>query len=123
MSSGLNSKYDHIIKDLLKDSDYDIRPDGDIYTLIQKNGLRGKRWRKAGSVKKGSTKDKPHYMRLGYKGSNLPVHRIIYAKFIGPLNNELIINHKDRDSLNNHKDNLELITQSENIYHYHQYAG
>lgn len=45
-------------------------------------------------------------------------HRLVYMAFHGPIkNNTLQINHKDGNKHNNHIDNLELVTQSENGKH------
>ena len=43
------------------------------------------------------------------------IHRVIAATFLGESN--LDVNHKDGNKLNNHIDNLEYVTKSQNIRH------
>ena len=84
--------------------------------------------RVAGSVNCPS--DRPLKPRIGAGGywsvalsqygvvKETPVHRCVASAFIGlppsPLHQ---VNHKDGDKLNNHPDNLEWVTPSENIRH------
>lgn len=49
------------------------------------------------------------------------VHSLVAAVFIGSRPNDYVINHKDFNSKNNHVDNLEYITQSENQFHSFEY--
>lgn len=67
-------------------------------------------WRRAGTGRRG-------YYTVKYFGRMLQVHRIIYAKFKGKLEHDLVINHIDDNGYNNDPDNLELVTQSKNNYH------
>ena len=55
--------------------------------------------------------------RKGDKIWKLSAHRVIYLAINGYLSNDLIVNHIDGDTLNNHPDNLELVTQSTNMKH------
>jgi hypothetical protein len=41
----------------------------------------------------------------------------MYAKYIGNLNEELVIDHKDTNTSNNAVNNLQLITHKKNIYY------
>ena len=63
------------------------------------------------------------YYSINYYNNNKPkriyVHRLIYLYFYGEIDLNLRVNHKDGDKLNNHKDNLELATPSENTKHAH----
>lgn len=43
------------------------------------------------------------------------LHRVVYEAFYGAIPNGLYVNHKDEDKHNNHLDNLELVTFSENV--------
>lgn len=47
------------------------------------------------------------------------IHILVAKTFLGdPPNKNMIVNHKDLNKLNNHVDNLEYITQSENRQHF-----
>lgn len=50
-----------------------------------------------------------------YKVSNKRVHRIIWEILYGPIPEGMEIDHIDRNSLNNHPDNLRLVTKSVNM--------
>lgn len=103
---------DHLIYKLLEDSNYEVRADGSVWTRITKTGKVSvnNEWRRAGSARRG-------YWTLKYFGVMLQVHRIIYARFLGRLEQDLVINHKDDCGYNNEPENLELVTQSKNNYH------
>lgn len=47
----------------------------------------------------------------------ISVHQLVYSHFIGELSTELEINHKDLNKLNNHYQNLEMVTHQQNIKH------
>jgi hypothetical protein len=47
------------------------------------------------------------------------VHRLVALTFLGePSSPDLVVNHKDGNKLNNTPENLEWITQEENMHHY-----
>jgi hypothetical protein len=54
-----------------------------------------------------------------YRGKtrNFYVHRLVAEYFIEPIPKGMAVNHKDGDKTNNHVDNLEIVTYSENIRH------
>ena len=55
------------------------------------------------------------------KGSYLRdyIHRLVVEHFIGPSPEpDMLVNHKDGDTHNNHVNNLEWVTPGENILHY-----
>lgn len=111
-------KNDDLIMELVKDPNYQINEDGTVFTLVQLNGKVGTTWRKAGN------EDTPDgYVRMRYKGVNLRLHRIIWAKFNGYLRIDLVVNHIDGDKRNNHINNLELVTESTNHKHAYRYLG
>ena len=95
---------------------YKIYENGEIYN--------GKRFFKFGETT-------TEYLRIcvsqNGKEKNYRVHRLVCFAFhpIEGLNeledyNHLQVNHKDRNRSNNHKDNLEWVTSSENSSHAHQ---
>lgn len=111
-SGKLSCVNDYLIYELLKNPNYEVRADGTVWTKMTKTGKVSvtNTWRQAGSARRG-------YWTLKYNGFMLQIHRIIYAKFIGALEQDLVINHKDDCGYNNLPENLELVTQSKNNYH------
>lgn len=67
--------------------------------------------------------DKDGYKRvvlsLYGKKTYTTVHRLIAEQFIGQIEEPLVVNHKDGNIHNNHKDNLEIVTVKENTIHAH----
>lgn len=57
------------------------------------------------------------------KKKSLLAHRIIYETFIGPLDKNLVINHKNGNKQDNSIQNLEQITHSKNIIHSYYSVG
>ena len=53
----------------------------------------------------------------GEKKRTAKVHLLVAEAFIGPKPQGLQVNHKDGDKTNNHVDNLEYVTPSENSLH------
>lgn len=48
------------------------------------------------------------------KRCNFRIHRLVYEIFVGPIADNIQIDHKNRDSFHNHVDNLEAKTQLQN---------
>lgn len=90
---------------------YTIFCDG---TILGKNGNPLKETLRE---RRGGVFDK--CVRLYYNGKckKWTVQRLIAACFIGPIDGYQI-NHKDRNTFNNHIDNLERVTASENQLHW-----
>lgn len=110
---------DPLIEEVVKSENYICRENGDVYTCITRSGKKSVKgfWRRAGFS------DKQGYRHFNYKNKKIPIHRLIYRKFIGPLDQTLTINHKDGDPANNKVENLELITQGENNRHSYRVIG
>ena len=78
-------------------------------------------------IKGDFTIDKDGYARINFKRNDgvytfAPVHRIVALSFLTKKEGKDIVNHKDSDRLNNCVDNLEWVTQKENVYHSYQYG-
>lgn len=54
-------------------------------------------------------------VRIGYNGKHVSSHRVIWEYVNGPSDLDLTINHIDGNGLNNKIDNLELISNGDNI--------
>jgi hypothetical protein len=54
------------------------------------------------------------YRKINFKGRAFFVHRIIYATFNGPLEQEFFVDHVDTVTTNNNASNLEKVTPREN---------
>lgn len=65
------------------------------------------------------------FVRLTRNGNakNFYVHRLVASHFLGEDKDKLEVNHKDHDKKNNHVDNLEWVTRSENLKLYHKKNG
>ena len=57
------------------------------------------------------------YYRITIKQKNYSVHRIVADSFLEKTSDDLVVNHKDGNKLNNNVDNLEWCTQKENVEH------
>ena len=106
----LKAVNDDLIRQFIESGKYEISPDG----MIKNN--KGKQ---IGFTKNTELKLRnKQYKYVGYNGFNLKVHRIIYAKFgKKKLDKDLVVHHKDGNSLNNHIDNLELVSQQANCFY------
>jgi hypothetical protein len=106
----LNDKY---IEEIINDPHYIIKETGEILTKITRTGKVSVNnvWRNC------VNKRKDGYQYISYKYKSLQLHRVVYRKFKGELNDRLVINHIDGNPSNNHIDNLELVTQSKNLEH------
>jgi hypothetical protein len=100
---------DRLIEEFISDPTYSVREDGTIWRLDRDV------WKQTGKAK--TKKRGKQYHHLKYQGSMLVVHRIIYRRFVGNLDKYLVVNHIDGNSFNNTPTNLELVTQSINMYH------
>lgn len=87
---------------------YIIYDDGRIYSKTRKKFMTNKIM-KDGYVRMELYKDKQPKM--------FNVHRVVAEVFIPNPENKPYVNHKDGNKQNNHVDNLEWVTQKENIEH------
>lgn len=136
--SRINKLYEHtgrndaIITDkFLKDHNYQVLSDGTIWTRISTNGCGLQfDWRRAEHV------DYNGYLAVNYRiaprergkparraTKRLRAHRIVYAKFKGPLACDKVVNHMNGVKTCNEPDNLELITYEANNTHAFEVLG
>lgn len=54
------------------------------------------------------------YNRIGIKGKKYSIHRLVYISFFGNIDKVLVIDHIDRNKLNNNLDNLRAVERSIN---------
>lgn len=122
MKSGkLVSTNDKYIEELINDPLYDIRADGTIWTLRDRAGHIKTVWRQL-KLKQQANYLSFHYNIAAGGRFHLSAHRIVFRKFSGYLDQELVINHLDGNKLNNSFVNLELVTQKQNsIHRYRKY--
>lgn len=64
---------------------------------------------------KRAISDTDGYPRINIAKKSYALHRLVYETFTGPIPAGMIVHHIDHVKLNAHVDNLELVTQSENL--------
>lgn len=62
-------------------------------------------------------------LRKSNEAKNVMVHRLVALAFVPNPENKSEINHKDGNKHNNHADNLEWVTRSENLLHAFRVLG
>ena len=88
------------------DSNYIVYPDGRVYSV------RRNKFKKPSINKNGY-----FYVRIYNKIHK--IHRLVAQLFIENPNNFVTVNHKNGNKLDNHIENLEWVTQRQNVSHYH----
>lgn len=86
------------------ESKYLVSENGEIKSLTRKSRVL-KQWKRG------------EYLVVELLTKVTAVHRLVAVCFIENPENKLFVNHKDGNKLNNHKDNLEWVTRSENAIH------
>lgn len=71
---------------------------------------------------------KPTLMKVGYLSIAISlgnrkvvrhyIHKLVAESFIGPIEDGYVVNHKDHNKLNNHIENLEIISRKDNGKHW-----
>lgn len=115
-SGKLMATNDPFIYELLADPNYIVNSDGTIFTRVAETGkvfVDPNQWREVNT----SLPNDEGYIDLKYQNRSLRRCRIMYAKFVGPLSQDLIVNHKNSIRNDDSPGNLELITQSGNNFH------
>lgn len=100
------------MKKQIKDyENYYIDENGNIYNLNTNKKLQG-------SIGENGYK----YYRLSKNGSKkmFYAHRLVAEAFIENPNNLPVVNHIDGNKINNHVSNLEWVSYSENVSHWHK---
>jgi hypothetical protein len=99
-------------KDIIGYPRYKITPDGNIYSkrsnraMIQQTNANGYKWIQ---------------LCVNNKKKNFYIHQLVAQHFIENPDKKQIVNHIDGNKTNNNVDNLEWVTHSENLIHYHTF--
>lgn len=96
------------------ESTYTINENGDVINTKTNKKLKG-------SVSRSGY----HYTRLSQNGKKYRffTHVLVAEYFLAkPIGDKYVVNHKDGNKMNNNVQNLEYITQSENVKHAHKYG-
>lgn len=104
----IKSRHDKLIRAFLNDSRYTVNTLGFVF----KNGKKIGFTRDSEANKRGT-----RYRYIRYKGKDLKIHRIVSQKFYGNLNSEMVIHHKNGNSLDNRYTNLSQVTQQQNEFY------
>lgn len=101
------AKWDNVIHRILGDSRYFISPKGNVYKRRNENiwDILGQ------TTDQGYRRYKP---RINGKQANILLHRVVYAKYNGILDDSMVVNHINGVRHDNRPDNLEQITMLEN---------
>jgi hypothetical protein len=112
-SGDLKAVNDDLIRQLLEDPLYEVRPDGTILTLKTVTGKVSANsvWRKAGRYESNG------YVQISYAGKRLLAHRIVYQKFKGGLKCDLVVDHGNGIRDDNRPENLSLVTAKSNHFY------
>jgi hypothetical protein len=118
MANLLKAKNDDLIRKLFSDENYRIDDDCSMWTRISEQGHETDEWRP-----KKIRIDSRGYYKITYNRVHLQYHRIMYFKYHGVLDENMVINHIDSNPLNNSKENLEMVSQANNNTHAFRSGG
>lgn len=99
---------------------YMVSNKGRVKSIVFRNNLFGKGIFEKKQDKLLTPTDNGHgYKIVGLskdkRTKNFYVHRLVAEAFIGEIGEDKVINHLDHDRSNNAADNLEIVTQAENV--------
>jgi hypothetical protein len=57
------------------------------------------------------------YIEVKLRNERMRIHREVARAFLPDYRDDMVVNHKDGNTHNNHVDNLEVVTQKENVFH------
>ena len=90
-----------------------------IYPCSKVIGKNGKELKTSLRKRNGGKFDKRVSLYINGKNRFFTLHRLVAQCFLGPVYG-LEVNHKDRDTLNCHIENLEITTRSANQIHWRE---
>jgi len=107
------ARHDELIKDLLSKSILTVDQTGNVfYKSVLCKSLNDKGYPVFTYTTQKATKKRRR------RQAKIRLHRVVYQALKGELDRSLVVNHVDRDTTNNHPDNLELISYNANIKHW-----
>ncbi len=108
MEYGKRAHYDQAL-DLIMGGAWRVNADeGSVYG----RGRSLAAWRPIGVLRAGYMR-----LRIGFKGPSVSAHRVIWESVHGPSDLTLTINHKNGVKTDNRIENLELVTNRDNVIH------
>lgn len=108
---GVNDEYIHIFLD---DPHYDVTREGKVLTERDRGGhVKKGEWREFSLHTNADGHLSIRYRTRGID-KNLSLPRVVYQKFIGKLDQYLVVGHKDGDITNNQASNLVLESRGDN---------
>lgn len=106
----VEAKNDIYIEKMLKDPRFVIKPNGSILVKV------GRVYKKIGGFDSYGYRVFTPRWNDGRK-VKISLHRVIYAKYNGPLDSRMVVDHIDGNRSNNRPDNLRLVSWEENRRH------
>lgn len=96
------------IQQLLREGNYIVNRDGTVYSKILKRNV-------------GYTATSGYRVLTFHNNYKIQIHRLVYAVYGDqPLNDMLVINHKNGIKTDNRIENLEQVTEQYNLQHKHR---